>query len=76
MFGPAPLSPFTRGIADAQDRAARLAVYEDWIPPTRLNFEELVDSDVWADHWNYHARIVELMQEAQVTAVQIRKTVA
>jgi HNH endonuclease len=76
MFGPAPLSPFTRGIADAQDRASRLTAYEAWIPPTRLNFEELVGRDVWAAHWKNHERIADLMQEAQVTAAQIRLTVA
>lgn len=76
MFGPAPLSPYSRGIADAEDRATRLAAYEAWMPPTPLNFEELVEPEVWAAHWDYRTQIVDLMQEAQTTAAQIRRTIA
>lgn len=75
MFGPASLSPLTRGIADVEIRAERLAAYEEWIPPTQLDFEELVGREVWVAHWENHARIVELMNEAQVTAAQIRLTI-
>lgn len=41
MFGPAALSPQTRGKSDLEERAARLEAYEAWMAPTRVNFEEL-----------------------------------
>lgn len=75
MFGPAKLSPLTRGVPDLELLAARLTEYEGWEEPTRLDFAALAGPDLWAAHWDHHARIVALMQEAQVIATEIRETV-
>lgn len=75
MFGPAKLSPLTRGVAGLEEKAGRLTAYEDWMPPTRLNFEELVGGDLWAEHWEHHAGIVSSMVAAQATALKIRETI-
>jgi hypothetical protein len=75
MFGPAVLSPMTRGKTDLDARAERLAAYESWTPPTRLDFGQLVGDETWARHWTYYEQIIELMREAEVTATEIRETI-
>lgn len=75
MFGPARLSPLTRGKAGLESRAERLATYESWIPPTQLDFESLVGAEVWAKHWDNYEQIIGLMREAQQTATAIRETI-
>ena len=75
MLGSAIRSPRTRNVSGLEARADRLAQYEQWLPPTRVDFEQLVGADVWAAHWEYYERIVELMREAQVNASKIRETV-
>jgi len=74
MFGPAALSPQTRGKSDLKERAARLEAYEAWMPPTRVNFEELA-GDAWDEHWRNHAEIIRLMRSAEDTARAIRERV-
>lgn len=74
MFGPAKLSPMTRGKSDLDARAARLEAYEAWMPPTRVSFEELA-GDAWAEHWKNHAEIIRLMHAAEDTARTIRERV-
>lgn len=75
MFGPAVLSPQTRGIPDIEQRASRLEAYESWLPPTRLDFKGLVGEETWAQHWRNYEAIVILMREAQESATQIRETI-
>ena len=65
----------TRATPDRQARADRLRTYETWIPPTRLDFEQLIGHDRWAEHWERHAHIVDLMREAQTGAAGIRELV-
>lgn len=75
MFGPAALSPKTRGVPNLSTMAERLAEYELWAEPTRLDFAALAGPDLWGQHWVHHARIVDLMKEAQALAVEIREQV-
>src|SRR3954452_14793018 len=51
MFGPARLSPATRKIPDIAARAERLEAYDAWKEPTKLDFEEFLQPDLWAAHW-------------------------
>ncbi|WP_201467378.1 HNH endonuclease [Janibacter melonis] len=75
MFGAAVLSPRAREIPDLERRAERLTAYESWMPPTLLDFEALVDADLWTDHWRNYEQITTLMKEAEATATRIRDTV-
>lgn len=76
LYSSAKLSPTTRGILDVAERAARLDAYERWGSPTRLDFATLAGQDLWAEHWRNHAKIMAMMQEAEVTAARIRVLVA
>lgn len=76
MFGAAPRSPKTRGVVDIEERAARLAAYEQWGTPTRLDFAEVVGAELWQKHWENHAAIVQLMRDAEVTVEMIRERIA
>ena len=76
MFGPARLSPATRGVFDNDERAQRLAAYEQWELPTVVDFAEVVGAELWERHWANHAAIIALMREAEVTVEEIRTRIA
>lgn len=76
MFGPAKLSPASRGIPDITERAERLARYEAWGEPTVVDFAKIVGKDLWDEHWANHHAILELMREAEKTAETIRGRIA
>lgn len=75
MFSSAVLSPKSRAIPNLERRAERLTAYESWMPPTLLDFDALVDAELWADHWSNYEQIITLMKRAEVTATRIRETV-
>lgn len=76
MYGPARLSPRTRGIVDIDERAERLARYEAWGEPTRVDFEAIAGTELWKKHWENHRAILELMREAEQTVELIRERIA
>ncbi|MCH6230158.1 HNH endonuclease [Microbacterium sp. CFH 31415] len=76
MRSGARLSPQTRGIADIEQRIARLEAFERWGNPSTVNFEELVGGELWAAHWENHRAILRLMREAEGTADKIRRRIA
>lgn len=73
--GRVPCSPKTRAIEDLDSRAERLEAYESWKPPTRLDFAALSGARLWADHWDNHRQLMDLMRTAQATATAIREAV-
>lgn len=76
IYGPARLSPRSRGVADLDARVARLKSFEDWGDPTVVDFESLVGTELWRRHWDNYAAIVELMRGAETTAAEIRGRIA
>jgi hypothetical protein len=76
MLGPAKLSPATRGISDIQDRIGRLKEYEQWAPPTKIDFEKIVGAKLWTKHMENLEGVQNLMRDSQVLAEQIRSDVA
>lgn len=76
MFGTAKQSPASRGIADLDDRAERIAAYEAWQAPTIVDFQAIVGSDTWDAHWNHHEAIIQAMREAQTLAERMRVKIA
>lgn len=76
MFGPARLSPRTRGVADIDARAAVLERYEQWTRPTRVDFAAIVGEELWAQHWANHRALLRQMREAEATVDLIRNRIA
>lgn len=75
MTGPAKLSPRTRGVPDLDLRIERLDAYSKWREPMCVDFEELVGSDLWSQHWDNHRRLLEMVTDCQQTADVIRSLV-
>lgn len=75
MRSSAPLSPKSRGVADIEDRIARLQEYERQASPTRVDFEAAVGPDLWQRHWAHHKHLLELMRLADQDAQEIRTRV-
>jgi hypothetical protein len=71
----APRSPTTRGVADLDARIHRLSEYEQWRPPTPVDFANLVGDRVWEEHWENWNRVLGVMQESQTLATEIRNRI-
>ena len=72
MFDPSPLSPASRGVGDVELRAERIAEYERRFPPVRIDFEAVVDEDVWGAH----RRLVEEMRHCEELAAVVRAEIS
>lgn len=72
MMSGAKLSPYTRGVQNLADMIDRLDAFEKWSTPTKLGFEDIVDSDMWEEHWENCERIHKLMRESQILSDKIR----
>jgi hypothetical protein len=76
MRSTAAQSPFSRKIADIEDRIERIKAYEAIQEPTRIDFSQVVDTDFWQQHWENCEKIHKMLQESQKLARQINETVA
>ncbi len=77
MFSDATLSPKTRGVKDIKERAKRLQNFEDKYTNQliKVDFESIVGSEMWNEHWNNHKRIISLFDESQRLSNEIRDKV-
>jgi|SRR5690554_1412801 len=76
MRSSAALSPNTRQISDLENRIQKIKLYEKWAKPSRIDFESIVGSEIWAEHWKNWEEIQDLMRKAQVLAQKINRSVA
>lgn len=74
--GTAPRSPMTRGILDLKDRIARLAAYEAWRQPTKIDFAAVVGPEMWQRHRTNWRDVLGLLKKSQELASEIRGIVA
>ena len=75
MLSQAALSPRRRGVPDLDTRIQRLCSFEEWMPPTVLDFSQLLAPELWAEHWRNYDEIIALMRHAELTAAAIREAV-
>ena len=59
-----------------KERIEKLKAYEKWEVPTKMDFEAIVGSEVWAKHWQNWENVQELMREAQSLSEKINSEVA
>lgn len=76
MLSDAALSPKSKGVVDIEQRIQRLGTYAEWGDATKIDFEEIVGSDDWQQHWTNWQEILKAMGTAQELADSIREAVA
>jgi hypothetical protein len=72
MVGSAKRSPTGRGIADVNERIARLEAYQRWRPPTKIDFEAILGKGDWEHYWSLWDKMNTALDEAQVVGDRIR----
>jgi hypothetical protein len=75
MLGKAKRSPAGRGLVDIESKASRLATYEAWRTPTRVNFEEILGTDTWNQYWSLCEDVVAELHRSQQVANEIKSRV-
>jgi len=76
MLSDAKLSPKTRRVIDIEVRIEKLALYEQWETPTKVDFELIVGKDMWEQHWANWELVQSAMRTAQQLATEINTVVA
>lgn len=72
MLSNAVLSPRSRQIADIEYRIQRLEKFESRYTPVKLDFEKIVGTEAWEEHWNNCQKLHDIMQESQKHADKIK----
>jgi hypothetical protein len=72
MVSGARLSPTGRSIEGVPARLARLETYEQWRPPTRVDFEKVLGRDGWAHYWSLCEAVIEQLRKCQEVADTLR----
>lgn len=75
MLGAAPLSPHSRQIPDIEYRIAKLEEFERHYTPVQLDFENIVGTEIWKQHWENCRKLHSLMQESQKHSDTIKKLI-
>ena len=75
MLSDARLSPKSRDVSDLKQRVIRLEAYENWLPPTVVDFKSIVGEKKWKLHWENWEHLQEIMRQSQVLADEIKQEV-
>ena len=72
MLSNSALSPHSRKISDIEYRIKKLEEFEQRYDPIKLDFEQIVGSKNWAQHWDNCRKVHKLMQESQKHSDKIK----
>lgn len=75
MTSKAKLSPKSRGVKNLDELIEHLEKYEEWGDVRAIDFEKLVDSGLWEQHWSNRQRLFELMEKSQKLAAEIKQII-
>jgi hypothetical protein len=75
MLGPALQSPQSRGTVDIERRVALLEKYESWRTPVHVNFEKVVEPELWMRHNENWTDVLALLDKSQQLAKEIRRSI-
>ncbi len=75
MLSSAHLSPKSRGISDLSQKVQLLEKYEQWGNIDPVDFEKLVDKNIWEKHWANCQTLHGIMKQSQELAESIKKTI-
>ncbi len=76
IMGTAPQCPNVRCIADLSQRIERLEAYEKWRSPHIVDWEKIIDQNIWDEHWRNLERMHAMMKKCQEVADEINKGAA
>jgi hypothetical protein len=68
-------SPTKRGLPDLAAKIARLEAYEQWRQPTRIDFEGILGTDVWAQYWSLWEAVNGELRKCQEVADGLREKI-
>ncbi len=72
IVGSAALSPKTRNIPDIEERILRLAAYEKWRQPRKMDFPSIVGPELWKRHRQNWEGVLALLKSSRILADEIR----
>jgi hypothetical protein len=72
MLSKARLSPTGRGLPNIAERIANLDRYEQWRPPTKIDFESIVGHDQWEHYWSLCEAVIDELRRCKEHADAIR----
>jgi hypothetical protein len=75
MLGPALQSPQNRGTVDIERRVALLEKYESWRVPVHIDFEKIVEPELWKQHNENWTDVLALLDKSQHLAKEIRRSI-
>jgi hypothetical protein len=75
MLGKAKHSPASRGVADVAERVFRLEDYEQWRSPVKVDFEAVLEREVWERYWLLWKEVNAELRKCQEVADSIRNQV-
>ena len=75
MLGSAPRSPKTRGVANLDRKVMLLERYESWRNPVHIDFDTVVEPQLWKEHKENWQDVLALLTKSQTLAKEIRKLV-
>jgi hypothetical protein len=76
MRSKAPQSPQARGVPGIEERIARLEAFERWGSPRRIDFEKVLGSELWLQHWNNWSAVIAELRKAQEFAKNLQSQLA
>ncbi|MBR3234544.1 MAG: HNH endonuclease [Atopobiaceae bacterium] len=68
-------SPLSRGVPDLDERIRRLEEYESAFEPIRLDFESIVEPELWEAHWRNLEHLHDVMQQCQAHSNLVRQAI-
>ena len=72
MLSSAKLSPKSKAITNLEEKVKRLEEFESWDIPTKIDFEKIVGSETWQQHWENCEQVQKTMCTAQTLAEKIK----
>jgi hypothetical protein len=76
LMSSAKLSPTGRGILRNELRIAALERYEQWKPPTQIDFVSILGAEEWERYWSLCEEVNDELRRAHEVAVRLRSRVA
>jgi len=71
----AVLSPFQRNVANLEEKIRTIERYQEIFIPVIIDFEKIVDHDLWSEHWMNHKSLLEILKNMQVLSNKIKEQI-